>query len=105
MSNKELTQEDFRRITETQLKNPSAALKGKDASTVAQTRAEHYANGSDLLKQVSDTLQKIAASHPDPAAKQQANLAVNRLNEAQSAFGIAGLCQGTIHDKDDSATV
>jgi hypothetical protein len=105
MSNKELTPEDFRRTTEAQLKDPSLALKGKDAGTVAQARAEHFANGTDLLKQVSATLQQIAATHPDTNAKQQANLALNRLNEAQSAFGTAGLCQGTVHDKDDTSTV
>lgn len=102
MSNKELTQEDFRRIAEAQLKDPSVALKNKDATTVAQARAEHYANGTDLLKKVSDTLQQIAATHPDPAAKQQADLALNRLTEAQGAFGTASLCQTVIHNKTDS---
>lgn len=105
MSNKELTPEDFRRVTEAQLKNPTLALKGQDANTVAQARAKHFANGSDILKQVSATLQQIAATHPDSNAKQQAHLALNRITEAQSSFGAAGLCQGTVHDKDDSATV
>jgi hypothetical protein len=105
MSNKDLTPEKFRDITEAQLKDPTLALKGENASAVAQTRAKHFANGTNLLKQVSATLQQIAATHPDSNAKQQANLALNSLNEAQSAFGTAGLCQGTIHDKDDSSTV
>lgn len=105
MSNKELTQEDFRRITEAQLKNPSLALKDKDASAVAHARAGHYANGIDLLKQVSATLQQIASTHPDANAKQQANLALNRISEAQSAFGTASLCQSTVHDKDNTSTV
>jgi hypothetical protein len=103
MSNKELTPEEFRRLTEAQLNNPSFALKDKDAGVVAQTRAQHYANGTDLLKQVSDTLQKIAATHPDPAAKQQANLAVNHLRDAHSAFGVASLCQNVVHDKGDTS--
>ncbi|HET7396425.1 MAG TPA: hypothetical protein VFK12_08290 [Gammaproteobacteria bacterium] len=102
MSNKELTPEDFRRTTEAQLKDPSLALKGKDAATVAQARAKHYSTGAELLKQVSVTLQQIAATHSDPTAKQQATLAVSRLSEAQNAFGNASLCQPIVHDKDNS---
>jgi uncharacterized protein YpuA (DUF1002 family) len=104
MSNKDLTPEDFRRITEAQLNNPALALKGNDAGTVAKTRAKHFANGSDLLKQVSDTLQQIATTHPDKNAKQQASLALDRLSEAQNAFGNASLCQQIIYQKDDSTT-
>lgn len=104
MSSEGFTPEDFRRATEAQLKDPSLALKGQDASTVAKVRAEHYANGANLLKQVSDTLQQIAATHSDPNAMQQADLALNRLNAAQSAFGTACLCQGTVHNKDDTST-
>lgn len=104
MSSKDLTPEEFRRITEAQLNNPALAIKGADASTVAKTRANSFASGADLLKQVSSTLQQLAATHPDPAAKQKVDLALSRIDEAQSAFGAASLCQGTIHDKGDSST-
>ena len=104
MSSKDFTPEDFRRATEAQLNDPSLALKGQDAGTVAKARAEHYASGANLLKQVSSTLHQLAASHPDPGAKQQVNLALVRLDQARTAFGTAGLCQSTVHDKEDTST-
>ena len=68
----------------------------------AGKRAQHYAKGDKLMKQVSQTLNSIAKSHPNPKAKKQAKLAVKKLGQAQHAFGSAGLCQSDIYDNSQS---
>jgi hypothetical protein len=65
----------------------------------AKKRSQHYSKGDKLMKQVSQTLQHIAKTHPNPKAKKQAKLAVKKLGQAQHAFGSAGLCQSDIFDK------
>lgn len=65
----------------------------------ANKRAQHYAKGDKLMKQVSKALHNIAKSHPNPKAKKQATLAIKKLGAAQHAFGSAGLCQSDIFDK------
>lgn len=66
--------------------------RAKNASTSAKKRAQHYAKGDKLMRQVSKTLKDIAATHPNPRAKKQAKLALKQLHEAHSAFGSAGTC-------------
>lgn len=102
MQNKPLSPEEFCNAAETQLNNQPKLLQGKDAAVLAKARANHYANGANFLKQVSDTLQQLAASQSDPSSKQRVNLALNNLSEAQNAFGMACLCQGSIWNKDDA---
>jgi hypothetical protein len=97
MTNKPLSSDEFQHIAEEQLKDPSLALHGKDVKTVAKIRATHYANGAELLKQISDTLTMLAVEQNDPDVKQQAKLAISRINDAQNAFSNASLCQGTVH--------
>lgn len=65
----------------------------------AKKKAQHYSKGDKLMKQVSKTLQDIAKTHPNPKAKKLAKLAVKKLDQAQDAFGSAGLCQSDIFDK------
>jgi hypothetical protein len=91
---KALTPAQYRKATERHLKGQPKLLKGKAAAKTAKARAQHYSRGDKLVKQVSDTLQKIAASHPSPAAKKQAKLALKKLGEAQNCFGTASMCQG-----------
>lgn len=98
MTTKPLSSDEFQHIAEEQLKDPTLALHGKNVKTVAKIRATHYANGAELLTQISDTLTMLAAQQNDPGIKQQAKLALGRINEAQNAFSNASLCQGTVHD-------
>ncbi|HEY4128698.1 MAG TPA: hypothetical protein VGN70_11665 [Gammaproteobacteria bacterium] len=74
--------------------------RAKKAATGAAKRAQHFSKGDKLVKQVSSTLQQIAKSHPNTKAKKQAKLAVQKLGQAQHAFGAAGLCQNDVYDKD-----
>lgn len=69
--------------------------RAKKAAASAKKRAQHYAKGDKLVKQVSKTLQSIAKSHPDPKAKKQARLALKQLDQAHNAFGSAGMCADT----------
>jgi hypothetical protein len=72
----------------------------KKAAASASKRAQHYAKGDKLMKQVSNTLKNIAATHPSPNAKKRAKLALKKLQEAHSAFGNAGTCaDGGTFDK------
>ena len=92
--NKPLTSAQHRKSMERRLKGKSPALKGKATAKTVKARAAQYDRGDKLVKQVSATLRKIASSHPNPAAKKQAKLALKKLGEARSAFGIASMCQG-----------
>ncbi|HEX7965996.1 MAG TPA: hypothetical protein VF651_09780 [Gammaproteobacteria bacterium] len=67
----------------------------KKAAASAKKRAQHYSKGDKLMKQVSKTLGKIAATHPNPKAKKQAKMALRQLNEAHAAFGSASMCADT----------
>lgn len=68
--------------------------RAKKAAASANKRAQHYAKGDKLMKQVSNTLQNIAKTHPNPKAKKQAKLALKKLNQAHTEFGSAGQCAG-----------
>lgn len=76
-----------------------AENRAKKTLVGANKRAQHYAKGDKLMKQVSQTLNHIAKSHPDPKAKKRAKLAIKKLGQAQHAFGSAGLCQSDVFDK------
>lgn len=95
---KPLSPSKFRSATVKHLKKRPKEMKAKAVSAMAKGRTKHYSRGATLIKQVSDTLKKVAATHPNPKAKKQAKLALGKLNEAQSAFGSASLCQGDIWD-------
>jgi hypothetical protein len=69
--------------------------RAKKAAASANKRAQHYAKGDRLMRQVSKTLQNIAKTHPHPKAKKQAKLALRQLNQAHSEFGSAGQCAGS----------
>jgi hypothetical protein len=71
-----------------------AQVRAKKAASSANKRAQHYAKGDKLMKQVSSTLQNIAKTHPNPKAKKQAKLALKKLNQAHTEFGSAGQCAG-----------
>lgn len=101
MPKKPVTPEEFQKIDETRLNNQPKLIRDSEAATIAKARAGHYANGANLLQQVTTTLQNIAVNHPDPNARKQAELAVNKLADAQAAFGDAALCLGVIWNKDD----
>lgn len=75
--------------------------RAKKAAAGAKKRAQHYAKGDKLMKQVSKTLQGIAKTHPNPKAKKQAKLALKKLGEAHNAFGSAGMCAGATFTGDD----
>ena len=68
--------------------------RAKKAAASANKRAQHYAKGDKLMKQVSTTLQNIAKSHPNPKAKKQAKMALKKLSQAHTEFGSAGQCAG-----------
>lgn len=68
--------------------------RAKKAAASAKKRAQHYAKGDKLMKRVSNTLQNIAKTHPNPKAKKQAKLALKQLNQAHTEFGSAGQCAG-----------
>lgn len=76
-------------------------LKGKQAGKTAKARTAYYTKGSKLMKDVSSTLQQIAAKHPDPKAKKKAKTAIRKLDEAKTAFGSASMCQGVVFNSDD----
>lgn len=96
-----LTPSEFQQIAEGQLRNPSLITQGDDLKTTAKIRAGHYAEGAELLKQISDTLTQLAAQQSNPEIKAQADLALNRINEAQNAFSNASLCQQVIYQTRD----
>lgn len=99
---KALTPVKFRSATVKHLKKqPKQKMSAKSMAVMAKGRTKHYGQGANLIKQVSKTLQQLAASHPNPKARKQAKLAVSKLNDAQCAFGTASLCQGTDWNAND----
>jgi hypothetical protein len=76
-------------------------LKGKQASRTVKARTAYYTKGSKLMQDVSSTLRKIAANHPDPKARKKASVAIKKLDEAKTAFGSASMCQGVIYDSSE----
>jgi len=99
---KPLSPANFRKGVEKHIKGQKALLKGKKASANAKGRAKHYTKGDKLVKQVAATLNKIAATHPNPKARKQAKLAVRKLSDAEAAFGTACMCMGTVWGQDDT---
>jgi len=69
-----------------------AQRRAKKAAASAKKRAQNYNRGDKLIKQVSKTLSKLAASHPNPKLRKQAKRAVTQLNQAHDAFGSASMC-------------
>jgi len=67
-------------------------LKGKKASRSLKVRTTSYAKGTKLMKDVTATLRQIAASHPNPQARKKATLAIKKLDDARTEFGVASLC-------------
>jgi hypothetical protein len=78
-----------------------AQIRAKKAAASAKKRAQHYAKGDKLMKQVSQTLGSIAKTHPNPKARKQAKLALKKLGDAHTAFGSAGMCAGSTFNNDD----
>ncbi len=78
-----------------------AQTRAKKAAASAKKRAQHYAKGDKLMKQVSQTLGNIAKTHPNQQARKQAKLALKKLSEAHTAFGSAGMCAGATFNSDD----
>src|SRR5579859_114018 len=99
---KPLSPASFRKKVEKHIKGQTALLRGKKATANAKGRTKHYAKGDKLVKQVAATLNKIAATHPNPNARKQAKLAVKKLSDAETAFGTACMCQGVIWNSDDT---
>ena len=66
--------------------------RAKRAAADAKKRAAHYSKGDKLIKEVTRTLNKVAAGHPNSKAKKQVKLALKKLHEAHTAFGNAGTC-------------
>lgn len=66
--------------------------RAKKAAADAKKRARHYSTGDKLIKQVSKTLKKVAATHPHAKARKQVKMALKQLNQAHAEFGSAGMC-------------
>lgn len=71
------------------LRNP------KKLSAVAETKADHYASALAALDAAMDKVRKIAETHPDPVARQQADSAVTEINSAIDSYGEASLSQNS----------
>lgn len=99
---KPLSPANFRKKVEKHIKGQKAVLRGKKAVTNAKQRTKHYAKGDKLVKDVAATLNKIATTHPNPKARKQAKLAIRKLNDAETAFGSACMCQTVIWNGSDS---
>lgn len=99
---KPLSPASFRKKVEKHIKSQRGLLKGKKAAANAKGRAKHYGQGDKLVKQVAATLNKIAATHPNPNARKQAKLAVRKLSDAQNAFGSACMCQSDVWNSDSN---
>ena len=69
-----------------------AQKRAKKLAANAKKRAQNYTRGDKLMKQVSKTLDKVAASHPNPKIRKQAKRAVTQLKQAHAAFGSASMC-------------
>ena len=99
---KPLSPARFRKQIEKHYKKQPELLKGKKLSSNASGRAKHYAKGDKLMKQVALTLNKVAASHPNPNARKQAKDALKKLGAAQNEFGTACMCQTISWGQDDT---
>lgn len=100
---KPLSPSSYRKASEKHLKNQPKLVTGKAAANMAKAKTRHYTRGDKLMKQVSSTLKQIASSHPNPKAKKQAKLALKKLDEAQTAFGTASMCQGGVSWNSDES--
>lgn len=69
-----------------------AERRAKKTAANAKKRAQNYNRGEKLMKQASATLNKVAASHPNPKMRKQAKRAVAQLKQAHDAFGSASMC-------------
>lgn len=80
-----------------------AQKRAKKLAKKAKERAQHYNRGDKLIAQVSKTLNKVAASHPNPGVRKQAKRAVTQLKQAHAAFGSASMCMdGPTFNSDES---
>lgn len=96
---KPLTPSEFKAAAENYFRNQAAFQKGQTPEELAAHRLEGWTAGYNHLQDIAKTLREIAISHPDAEKRKQANLAINKLDNACVAFGEASLNQGHVFGK------
>lgn len=59
----------------------------------AAKKAEYYSRALTALDEASERLKRIADTHPEPGAREDADAALKKIDEAISAYGDASLNQ------------
>ena len=92
------TKEEFQKELFTHLKDmPPGYLRAHDKlEQITQWKADHYSTALAALDSAAERLKKLAESHPDAAARQEAESGVKEINEAIDAYGEASLSGNSV---------
>lgn len=61
----------------------------------AEWKAEYYQRALDALDEAKEKLERIAKSHPEQSARDEAGAAIKKIDEAVNAYGDASLNQNS----------
>ncbi len=64
----------------------------------AEMKAAHYEKALAALDAAMERVQRIAASHPDEGARQEADSAIREINAAIETYGEASMAQNSSWD-------
>lgn len=91
--NRRFSKEEFKEELAKHLSDmPPGFLKAKDKlDKHVSDKAENYAKALAALDEASDKLKQIASSHPEESARNDADAALKKIDEAIGAYGTASM--------------
>lgn len=90
---KRFTKEEFKKELMQHMSDmPPGFLKARDKlDKHVEDKANHYIAALAALDAAADKLRSVAASHPDPSARQDADEALKKIDDAINAYGDASM--------------
>lgn len=94
------TKDEFKKELMAHLRDAPKGFQAKERlEKHAEVKAGHYERALQALDAATNRLRKIAETHPDDSARQEANLCVQEIEEAVNAYGEASMDQNSHWDK------
>lgn len=86
---KRFTKEEFKKELVDHIKSKPAKYDDKQFEKYADKKAGHYLEALESLDQATKKIRQIAANHPDPQAKKEADFAIRQIEDSIAAYGDA----------------
>ena len=100
--NRRFTKDEFKQELTKHLEDvPPGFLRARDKlEKHAEAKAGHYERALNALDDAAAKLKAIAESHPDDSARQEADTALKKIDEAINAYGEAAMDFNSIWQED-----